>query len=75
MIKAGLEGCSAYIDEAVIYHDNWKQHLETIRALFYRLCDAELTINLTKSELNISRSSCRSGHVKPMDAKAEAKNI
>ena len=40
MIIAGLDGCSAYIDHAVIYSDKWKQHLETIRAIFDRLSDA-----------------------------------
>ena len=43
-----LDGCKAYIDDAIIFSDEWKQHLETIRAFFDRLSEAKLTINLAK---------------------------
>ena len=45
-----LDGCKAYIDDAIIFSDEWKQHIETIRAFFDRLSEAKLTINLAKSE-------------------------
>ncbi|MCG8117700.1 MAG: RNase H-like domain-containing protein [Candidatus Thiodiazotropha endolucinida] len=76
-IIAGLEGCSAYIDDAIIYNDQWYQHLGTIRAFFDRLSDAKLTINLAKSEfchasLTFLGHVVGQGHVKPIDAKVEA---
>ena len=77
MIIGGLASCSAYIDEAVTYSDNWKQQLETFRAFFNRLSDAKLMINLAKSEfcgasLTFQGHVVSQGHVKPMDAKVEA---
>ena len=30
----GLDGCKAYIDDAIIYSEEWEQHLEIIREFF-----------------------------------------
>ena len=49
-VISGLEGCSAYIDDVVIYSDTWEQHLEHVRSLMLRLVEAKLTVNLVKSE-------------------------
>ena len=49
-VITGLEGCSAYIDDIVIASDSWEQHLSQIEAFFQRIQDANLTINLLKSE-------------------------
>ncbi|XP_066939693.1 uncharacterized protein [Macrobrachium rosenbergii] len=46
----GLEGCVVYIDDIVIYSDDWGTHLKRIRALFEVLKKAGLVINLKKSE-------------------------
>ena len=46
-----LVGCNSYIDDAVIFNEQWEQHLQTIRNFFDRLSEATLTVNLTKSEL------------------------
>ena len=45
-----LAGCKAYIDDAIIFSEEWEQHLQTIRNFFYRLSEATLTVSLTKSE-------------------------
>ena len=45
-----LVGCKAYIDDAIIFSEEWEQHLQTIRNFFDRLSEATLTVNLTKSE-------------------------
>ena len=49
-VTSGIDGCDAYIDDAIIYSDTWEEHLSTIRQFYDRLSDAKLTINLSKSE-------------------------
>ena len=50
MIITGLDNCKAYIDDAVIYSEEWDQQILTIREFFERLSKVKLTINLAKSE-------------------------
>ena len=76
-IIAGIEHCDAYIDDAIIYNDEWNQHLGTIKAFFDKLSEAKLTINLAKSEfchatLTFLRHVVGHGQVKPIEAKVEA---
>ena len=46
----GLDNCKAYIDDAIIYREEWDQQIKTIREFFERLSKAKLTINPAKSE-------------------------
>ena len=46
---SNLDGCKAYIDDAIIFSEEWQQHLQTIRTFFDRLSDAKLTVNLAKN--------------------------
>ena len=46
----GLKGYEAYIDNIVVYSDTLEDHLQLLRDFFVRLRDAQLTINLPKSE-------------------------
>ena len=48
-IISGLDGCDAYIDHVIIHNNTFEDQLESIRNLFDRLSDANLTINLSKS--------------------------
>ena len=50
MIITGLDNCKAYIDDAIIYSEEWDQQIKTIREFFERLSKEKLTINLAKSE-------------------------
>ena len=50
MLITGLDSCKAYIDDAIIYIEEWNQQIKTIREFFERLSKAKLTINLAKSE-------------------------
>ena len=50
MIITGLDNCKAYIDDAIIYSEEWDQQIKTIREFFERLSKAKLTIKLAKSE-------------------------
>ena len=46
----GFDNCKAYIDDAIIYSEEWDQQMKPIREFFERLSKAKLTINLAKSE-------------------------
>lgn len=49
-VVSGLKGCSVYLDDLIIYSDTWHSHLQRICALFDRLTEARLTINLAKCD-------------------------
>ncbi|XP_068224808.1 uncharacterized protein [Palaemon carinicauda] len=50
MITNGLKGCVVYLDDIIIFSDNWKDHVDRIRALFRAIADAGLVVNLSKCE-------------------------
>ena len=45
-----LERCGGYINDIIVYSDTWEQHLLRICALLERLVQAQLIVNLSKSE-------------------------
>ena len=74
---SNLDGCKAYIDDAIIFSEEWEQHLQTIRTFFDRLSEAKLTVTLAKSEfchanLTFLGHIVGQGQVKPVEAKVEA---
>ena len=76
-IIAGIEHCEAYIDDAIIYNDEWNHQLGTIKSFFDKLSEAKLTLNLAKSEfchatLKFLGHVVGHGQVKPIEAKVEA---
>ena len=50
MIIIRLDNCKAYINNTIIYSEEWDQQIKTIREFFETLRKAKLTINLAKSE-------------------------
>ena len=71
-----LEGCEGYIDDIVIYSNTWQQHLECIHSLFDRLTQANLAVNLTKSEFGHAHITflghvVGQGEITPVMAKVE----
>ena len=46
----GLRNCVVYIDDVVIYDTTWHDHVSNVAALFARLQNAGLVINLEKCE-------------------------
>jgi len=48
---SGLEGCQAYIDDTVVYSDNWDQYVNQFHEFLCCLREAKLTVNLVKTEL------------------------
>ena len=76
-VISGLEGCAAYIDDVVIYSQTWKQHVDQLRCLFSRFREANLTVNLMKSEFGHAKVTflghiVGQGQVAPVTAKIEA---
>ena len=61
----------------VVHSDTWEQHLGQVRSLILRLRDAELTVNLAKSEFGCVHivflgHLVGQGQIRPVDAKVEA---
>lgn len=49
-LTADLEGVRCYLDDLVVWSSSWEDHLVRLRALFSTLAEANLTVNLKKSE-------------------------
>ena len=74
-----IAGCEAYIDDVIVYSETWDDHLKTIQALFERLAEAILTVNLAKSEfchatVEYLGHKVGQGFVRPISAKVESIN-
>ena len=71
-----IDGCEGYIDDVVIFSDNWSDHIRQIERFFQIMLEAKLTINLMKSEF--SKATVKylghivgQGQVRPLDAKIQ----
>lgn len=76
-IVEGLEGVNCYIDDLIIYSNNWNSHITTLRTLFERIRRASLTVNLVKSEfgratLHFLGHQVGCGKISPITAKVDA---
>ena len=76
-VISGLDGCDAYIDDVIIHNNTFEDHLQSIRSLFDRLSDANLTINLSKSAfchavVTFLGHEVGRGKVMPIEAKVKA---
>ena len=73
----GIPGCAAYIDDIVLYSNSWNDHLDQLRSFFECVSQAQLTINLLKSEF-VKATVVFLGHVVgqgkvcPVEAKVQA---
>jgi hypothetical protein len=73
----GLQGCEAYIDDAIIYSDTWEEHFQIMRKFFDTPAKANLTVNLAKSDfchatVEYLGHKVGQGYVTPIIAKVEA---
>ena len=50
-VLGDVNNCSVYLDDVVIYSDEWESHVSTLRDVFQRLADAWLTLNLANVSL------------------------
>ena len=71
-----IDGCEGYIDDVVIFSDNWSDHICQIERFFQIMLDAKLTINLMKSEFGKATVKylghiVGQGQVRPLDAKIQ----
>ena len=71
-----IDGCEGYIDDVVIYSDNWSDHIRQIKRFFQIMREAKLTINLMKSEFGKATvkylgHTVGQGQVRPLDAKIQ----
>ena len=71
-----IDGCEGYIDDVVIFSDNWSDHIRQIKRFFQIIREAKLTINLMKREF--SKATVKylghivgQGQVRPLDAKIQ----
>ena len=77
LITQDLEGCVIYIDDIIIYSDDWATHVNQKRQLFKTLPKADLIINLRKSEIARAKVTCLGheigyGKVTPKDINIQA---
>ena len=71
-----LTGVRVYVDDLVVFSDSWEEHIERLKALFKRLSDANLTVNLPKCDLASSTVSYLGhrvgrGGIRPLEAKVK----
>ena len=71
-----IDGCEGYIDDVVIFSDNWSDHIRQIEHFFQIMREAKLTINLMKSEFGKATVKylgqiVGQGQVRPLDAKIQ----
>ena len=74
--KLDIDGCEGYIDDVVIFSDNWSDHIRQIKRFFQIMREAKLTINLMKSEFGKATVKylghiVGQGQVRPLDAKIQ----
>ena len=75
-----IEGCKGYIDDVVMYNDNWSDHISQIKHFFQIMQEAKLTMNLMKSEFGKATVKylghiVGQGQVRPLDAKFKPSQI
>ena len=71
-----IDGCEGYIDDVVIFSDNWSDHIRQIERFFQIMREAKLTINLMKIEFGKATVKylghiVGQGQVRPLDAKIQ----
>ena len=71
-----IDGFEGYIDDVVIFSDNWSDHIRQIERFFQIMREAKLTINLMKSEFGKATVKylghiVGQGQVRPLDAKIQ----
>ena len=76
-VTAGLNNCSVYIDDVLVYSDTWNDHIKHLRNLFVKISDANLVINLKKSvfakaQVTYLGHVVGQGQVLPREAKVKA---
>ena len=71
-----LDFCEAYINDVIIVSESWDQHVKHVKLFFDKMLDANLTIDLAKSEFGKATVEylghvVGQGQVKPITAKVD----
>ena len=64
-----IDGCEGYIDDVVIFSDNWSDHICQIERFFQIMREAKLTINLIKKRVRQSHCEILRPHCRPRASK------
>lgn len=77
IVLAGVPNCKAYLDDLVIFSNDWEEHLSLLRTVFERLKHASLTLNLAKcvfgqATVTYLGKQVGNGQVKPVEEKVVA---
>lgn len=77
LVLGDVSNCNVYLDDVVVYSDDWADHIASLTVVFQRLADASLTLNLAKCEFGkatVTYLGKRVGHgqVRPVDEKVAA---
>ena len=76
-LTGDLVGCEGYIDDVIIYSSSWEHHVDLLHQLFSTLSQANLTVNVAKSEFGHCQVTflghvVGQGQISPVMAKVEA---
>ena len=55
--------CVAYLDDILIFSETWTDHLKHLRLVFQRICNAKLTLKLSKCEFATAELDYLGHHV------------
>lgn len=77
IVLGTIPNCNVYLDDVVVYTDDWTSHMFILAEVFQRLAAASLTLNLVKCEFGkatVTYLGKQVGHgqVCPVDAKVTA---
>lgn len=77
VVTCDISGCRVYIDDIVIHSNTWEEHVFTLERFFRNLAEANLSINLAKSEVGKATVTflgyvVGQGHVCPRECKIQA---
>ncbi|XP_065149952.1 uncharacterized protein [Paramisgurnus dabryanus] len=77
LVLGDIPNCSVYLDDVVVYSEDWDSHMSSLKTVCQRLADASLTLNLAKCEFGKAMvtylgKQVGQGQVRPLDAKVAA---
>ncbi|KAK7889547.1 hypothetical protein WMY93_025107 [Mugilogobius chulae] len=77
IVLSDVPNCNVYLDDIVAYSNTWSSHVSTLKEVFKRLSQANLTLNLAKCDFGRATVTYLGkivghGKVRPVNAKVEA---
>lgn len=77
LVSGEVKNCNVYLNDVVVYSEEWEDHLASLHTVFQHLATASLTLNLAKCEFGKAMvpylgKQVGLGQVRPVRAKVEA---